>query len=119
MVGVNCGSLRCFAIRPGNWQSSFQSEYLAQALKRQFVIATLLLLLMKIGPESRVQTRFVGQRWNFTFFRSTLARVSTLRALALSALLWTIMLTCSTRLRWRTMSAYTHGMGSKRPGQSL
>ena len=56
-----------FATRPGTWSSRCQSEYLAQALKRQLVRATWpSALRTKIGPESRVQLRSVGHWWKLT-----------------------------------------------------
>ena len=56
-------SLNCSPIRAGIASSFFQSAYLAQALKCQSRSAFLPSgPSKKIGPESRVQTRSVGQR---------------------------------------------------------
>ena len=46
--------------------SRCQLSYLAQALKRQFVIASSSPLFTKIGPESRSHTRSVCQWWKWS-----------------------------------------------------
>src|SRR6476646_3675184 len=112
-------------MRLGSWLSCFQSGYLAQALKRQLVMATersfltQRSFLTKIGPESRVQIRLVGHRWNFTRRMSTWLLRKTSCAVCFSRADATIRLTSSTRARLRMMSAKTHGMASNFPGQSV
>jgi hypothetical protein len=74
------GRRRACAARRGTFASSFQSRYLAHALKRKRAIAMRLSRRTKIGPMSRVQPRSVGQRWNTTFLRFAPTEASTRRA---------------------------------------
>src|SRR5712692_9621307 len=72
----------------------------------------------KVQPESRVQTRLVGQRWKRRLSLRALARSRTLRARFSEDASLTISSTRSCRARWRMISAYTQGMGSNLTGQS-
>ena len=70
-----------------------------------FVVLVALIFLTKMGPESRSQTRSVGQWWKW--MRARLApprrRIEVARRSAARSL--TRMWTSSTRERWRTISA--------------
>src|SRR6266478_6608967 len=107
-VGSNTWSLDC--------EESFASERSLFARDDRLGIAP---STTKVQPESRVQTRFVGQRWKMTLSLRVLALARTLRACFSDAVLLTIRSMRSCRPRWRMISAYTQGMGSNLPGQSL
>ena len=69
------------------------------------VVAFLRSLLTKIGPESRSQTRSVGQWWKWVRARLAPPRRRMLVARRSAARSLTRMWTSSTRERWRTISA--------------
>src|ERR1051325_11237305 len=71
----------------------------------------------KIGPKSRVQPRFVGNRRKSTRARSTPAFLRI--RVACPTPECASMRTVSARVRTRTVSAYTQGIGENFPGQSV
>src|SRR5262249_15036694 len=74
---------RARATLPGIALSYFQSGYFAQALKRQFTIATSdppLFVRTKLGPESGVHPLLVMNRKNWILEASTPVRARTRRA---------------------------------------
>src|SRR5208282_774719 len=109
------------AIRLPIFSSWRQLEYLAHALKRNFVASKLLggwpilaaFFAARVGnlagvrnihPESRIQTRLVAQQWNRMFFDSAFALSSSLRTRRSVPASLTINSTRSCRARLRTIS---------------
>src|SRR5437899_4936288 len=148
-MGRTSWARAALAMRLPIFSSRCQLAYLAQALKRHLMAARgasgaeapLFLIdasaplesyasrlsrarvpapdFAKVQPESRVQTRLVGQRWKRRLFSlRAFARSRTLRGRFSEDASLTISSTRSCRARWRMISAYTQGMGSNLPGQS-
>src|SRR5215471_7308536 len=110
------------ATRVATALSFFQSEYLAQALKRNLTIATSgfgRVRRTKMGPESRVHPLLVRNRKNSTCERSTSARARTRRDEISWRAEFTRMRTVSPAEIFLTISEYTQGIGANLPGQSV
>src|SRR5205823_15007626 len=113
------------AMRLEIFWSCFQLGYLAQALKRQVMaerwlaslssfarperpgaaVPTWPVAVTKVQPESRVQTRSVGQRWKRTLSLSAFALSRVFRARLSAEASFTIRSTRSWRVRFRIISA--------------
>src|SRR6185369_12286078 len=134
-------ALATLAMRLPIFSSFFQLGYFAHALKRHLIAASEPPVPLRVAPatllpagerrlpesltdttnvhpESRVQTRSVGQQRNVILSERALARRSTFLARFSDSASFTISSTRSCRTKLRMISAYTHGIGSNLPGQS-